>query len=370
MQYIFNGPEHEVKHVKPHGNARSRSSRSSYKLIRPSTRKKLKNAAVNSGKMTTEALDDIYVTSGDVTMARSVGELPRGPTDIYNVRCSARGGTITITDCGDERCTTETNSSKNSVKLDSVWTILERAKREEDESKDGVFIREFSIHPDLFIVLANDQQLAELVHFCTNPRSFSVFGIDPTFNIFDKNISLTVTTFRNLKLEQSKTGKPPVFVGPLLMHQRKDWKTYSKFAHSLITAKSVLEGILPVGTDGEQALIDGFQRHLRYAVFLRCFVHFRDNIKRELTDRGFPTEAKQQYLAEIFGKQVGTTKYTGLVDSESDDQFEGKLEDLKAQWEERENHSSKKKSQTFFEWFRCEKVRRLKWSFLISLEYT
>ena len=69
------------------------------------------------------------------------------------------------------------------------------------------------------------------------------------------------------------------------MHQRKDWKTYSKFALSLTTAKPELEGILACGTDGEKALIEGFQRNQRFAVFLRCFLHFKDNIKRELTER-------------------------------------------------------------------------------------
>lgn len=49
-----------------------------------------------------------------------------------------------------------------------------------------------------------------------------MFAIDPTFNIFDRNISLTVSTYRNLKLEHTNTGEPPVFIGPLVMHQRKD----------------------------------------------------------------------------------------------------------------------------------------------------
>ena len=241
--------------------------------------------------------------------------------------------------------------------MDTVWALLERAKREEEQSKDAVFIRDCAIHPDLFIVLANDEQLNELVQFCTNQRSFSVFGIDPTFNIFDRNISLTVTTYRNLKLEHTNTGKPPVFIGPLLMHQRKDWKTYSKFAHSLTTSKPELEGILACGTDGEKALIEGFQRNLRFAVFLRCFLHFKDNIKRELTERGITAEAKKQFLDEIFGIQDGTTKYIGLVDCNSDEEFDSKLAALKAKWEEREGiNGSNQKKKTFFDWFLCEKV--------------
>lgn len=79
----------------------------------------------------------------------------------------------------------------------------------------------------------------------------------------------------------------------------------------------------------EKALIDGFKRNFRFATFLRCFIHFKDNIKRELSDRGFNAGEKQQFLEEIFGRRDGTVKFLGLVDSDSEDEFDAKLESLK-----------------------------------------
>lgn len=187
-----------------------------------------------------------------------------------------------------------------------------------------------------------------------------MFGIDPTFNIIDRYISLTVTTYRNLKLENKETGKPPVFIGPLLMHQRKDWKTYSKFAYLLTAECPVLEGILACGTDGEKALIDGFKRHFHFATFLRCFIHFKDNIKRELGDRGFRPGEKQQFLDEIFGRQEGTVKFFGLVDSDLEDEFDAKLESLKDSWIERETQLGCSRKMPFYEWFKKEKVGNTK----------
>ena len=317
----------------PHGNAKLKSSD---KRLCPSTREKLKRSITNKDKTAKETLDEVYVSTGDVTMARSSSELSRGPNDISNARRFARQDNAVNAveiEKNDRSRKTEDSGSTNNIKLDNVWTLLERAKREEEESKDSVFIRECSIHPALFVFLANDQKLDELVQFCTNPRSFFVLGIDPTFNIFDRNISLTVTTYRNLKLENSKTRKPPVFVGPLyiLMHRRKNWQTFPKFAHLMKTAKPDLQRILACGTDGEKALIDSFKRNLRFALFLRCFIHFKDNVKRELTDRGISSEAKIQYLTEIFGKQEGTSKYTGLVDSDSAEQFDSRLESHKSE---------------------------------------
>ena len=187
VQYLFSGAEHEVKYIKPHGNSKSRSS---YRRVLPSTRAKLKNMVNDKQKTAKEALDEVYRTSGDVIMARSLGKLPRGPCDMYNARDAARQSGSTNPQPTEPNKTSESNKTVN---VDNMWTLLEQAKREE-ESEDSEFICECSIHPDLFVVLANDQQFNELVLFCTNPREFSVFGVDPTFNIFYRNISITVTT--------------------------------------------------------------------------------------------------------------------------------------------------------------------------------
>ena len=151
----------------------------------------------------------------------------------------------------------------------------------------------------------------------------------PTFNVFEGNISLTVTTYRNLKLEKKGTNQPPMFIGPLLIHQYKGWKTYSRFANFLIAEKMELDTLLARGTDGEKALIDGFQRNFRFATFLRCFIHFKGNIKTELKNRNIGSMQQKFYMQEIFGKQEDTTKFYGLVDSESTQEFDQKLEGMK-----------------------------------------
>ena len=299
-----------------------------------------------------EALDAVYCSVGDVTSARSLGQLPWGSRDIYNARYTAKK----LESQATERQGDFKKKTDDSLCLDSMWTLLERAKREEEISRETIFIRECTIHPNLFVVLANDRQLQGLGQFCTNPKEFCVFGVDPTFNIFYRNISLTVTTYRNLKLESKQTGKPPVFIGPLLMHQCKDWKTYSKFAHLITSESPILEGILACGTDGEKALIDGFRRNFRFVTFLRCFIHFKDNIKRELGDRGFQSGEKQQFLEEIFGRQEGTVRFFGLVDSDSEDEFDARLESLKDSWMERETQLGCSREITFYEWFKNEKV--------------
>lgn len=350
IQYLFKSSEHEVRGIKPHGNSK-KSNVSSYRRILPSTRKMLKASIHDKTKLPKEVLDEVYCDVGDVTKARSVGQLPRGPQDMYNARFSAKKkGQNSAIDAKED----------SSLDLNNIWVLLERAKREEELSSDSVFIRECQIHPELLVVLASNRQLQQVEQFCTNPAEFCVFGIDPTFNIFEQNISLTVTTYRNLKLEHKETGKCPVFIGPLLMHQRKEWKSYSKFAHTLVTENPALEGVLACGTDGETALIDGFKRNFRFAIFLRCFIHVKDNLKRELEDRGIAPSQKKLILEEIFGKQEDTVKFYGLVDCMSEEEFDTKLLSLKESWEEIERlYGNAQKKDSFYQWFQRLKVRKI-----------
>ena len=58
-------------------------------------------------------------------------------------------------------------------------------------------------------------------------------------------------------------------------------------------------------------------------------------------------------MQETFGKPEGTPKFYGLVDSESTQEFDQKLEDLKNDWNNRQSGIT---NISFFDWFQQEKV--------------
>ena len=154
--------------------------------------------------------------------------------------------------------------------------------------------------------------------------------------------------YKNLNSENKATNQPPVFIGPLLMHQHKDWKTYSRFANSLIAEKMELDSLVACKKDGEKVLTDGFQLYLQHF----CTVLFISKEK----DRNLKSYSSMQhklYMQEIFGKQEGTTKFYGLVDSESTQEFDQKLDSLKNDWN---NRQSGIPNISFFDWFQQEKV--------------
>ena len=83
---------------------------------------------------------------------------------------------------------------------------------------------------------------------------FAVMQIDPTFNLGP--YECTPISYQNLLLERNSTGKPPVFVGPVLIHYKKDKRTYMDFLNKLKSLTAGLQEIISFGTDGEMALVN------------------------------------------------------------------------------------------------------------------
>eukprot|EP00794_Sanderia_malayensis_P020955 gene20955-23006_t len=121
-------------------------------------------------------------------------------------------------------------------------------------------------------------------------------------------------------------------------------------------ANPALEGVLACGTDGERAIIDGFRRNFRHAPFLRYFIRFKDNLEREMTWRGLRKDLKVEFIADIFGKQDGDVKYAGFVDCNDESEFQVKVNNVEEKWNARETASKLKTSETFFQWFKKNKV--------------
>lgn len=180
-------------------------------------------------------------------------------------------------------------------------------------------------------------QINSLVRFATNPNKFCVLSIDPTFTLGD--FSVTCIAYRNLLVTDFRTGESPIMLGPMLVHQRKVYVTYYFFASSLVGITPKLTNILAFGTDGEEAVVKAFKQQFLFAVHLRCSRHMKQDIQRKLSvDMGFPSDT---IIAHTFGCKSGPTFFEGL-DTNSEREFDSKLQSLEAVWANIEDLRAKK----------------------------
>lgn len=273
---------------------------------------------------------------GGSLQARTPGELPRNEQQISYFKRKTSDGTDNF--------------------ADELFTVMQRCKEEPRSSR---FIRDVRAAPDPAMVLATNTQLFDLVKFCTNEAKFCVMTVDPTFNLGDFDV--TPVTYRNLLLESKRSKQPPVFIGPIFIHYRKTFQSYVYFASTLVGLQPELANVRAFGTDGEASLASAFSHEFHNAVHLNCFIHLRRNIKQKLSDLSLETSA-QKILDGIFGTQIGSVYYEGLVDAISTDDFDDKLQQLGAKWREEDD-----RNEVFYDWFVKEKASIFKTSVISSV---
>ena len=105
---------------------------------------------------------------------------------------------------------------------DDLVELIQMLK-EDATDPENAFVRKVDNSSDPRAVLATNQQLRDIEQFCTNPAKFSVVGVDATFNFGKYNV--TLTTYRHLLL-RTKEDSHPVWIGPVLLHHRKEPGSY------------------------------------------------------------------------------------------------------------------------------------------------
>ena len=121
-----------------------------------------------------------------------------------------------------------TLSSINAT-ADELFTIMQQAHKQDPSHK---FVRDIKTSPEPAIVLASDQQFADLVRFATSSDDFCILTIDPTFNLGEFDV--TPLTYRHLLLTTRRGDQQPIFLGPTLIYYKKTFATYLFFASALI----------------------------------------------------------------------------------------------------------------------------------------
>ena len=133
-----------------------------------------------------------------------------------------------------------------------------------------------------------------------------------------------------------------------MIHYRKTFSTYLFFTSTLVGLRQSLSSLRSFGTDGESALIHACQHSFPSAIHLLCCNHVRRNINDKLCELSIPESVRLMITQDIFGKQVGSCHFEGLVDVKSDSEFEKGLDMLTHKWNDLPDQGS---IQRFVAWF-------------------
>ena len=317
--------------VVSHGNSKTAQP---YFPTLPSTTLDIKKKCVSSGPK--EVASNIENSAGGILEATYPGQLPRNEQQISNFKRHTPVSTGQKLSCQS--------------KSNELYSIMLQAHLEEGSKK---FIRDVKAYPEPAIVLASEQQLLDLERFCCDSSHYSILTVDPTFSLGDFDV--TPTTYRHLLLCSKRTCKPPVMLGPTMIHYRKNFSTYKFLASCMVAQNRNLVRLRAFGTDGEKPLIDAFLHEFKFAVHLTCFNHVRRNIKDKLRDVKIPDDVQTEILNDIFGRKVGSTQLTGLVDSVSRYSFEEKLGTLISKWKLKDMDGDDGPVSLFCSWFHANK---------------
>ena len=323
LQYSYPQSDDCKIRGQPHKNSKEKSP---FNRSKKSVLVKIESEVQKSAQPT-NVYNRVFQECGGVVNASSCGSLPRNRKQITNIKQKALKGT---------------QSEK-----DPLFAVMEECKKE--QSQVDPFLRIVQAAPDAMCLLASDRQLHDVARFCTHIDQCSILGIDPTFNLGE--FSVTVTTYRHLQLIERRTRKPPVLLGPMLIHQKKTRESYYFLASGIVGLCPNLRGLVAFGTDGEMAIGEALKMQFGEAKHLLCFIHVKDRLKSKLHDLDICGDVANSFLTDIFGYQQGTHKFCGLVDCESPDKFDEELQQLELVWNSREMFARGSNKAEFYNWF-------------------
>ena len=185
LQYSFKAEEHKII-VKPHGN--SKINDRPFVRTMHSTKGAMAEKVIATRKGPGKIYDELYEEKGGIFSFPSQGSLPRNTRQVKYHRALQRETPVN----------------------DELSDFIDFGMENTD------FVCNYQLLPSPRVVLATPHQVNDIVSFCTDPESFTVLGIDTTYNICN-NLYVTPLCYKHLKLFDVNTNKHPLLPGPVLL---------------------------------------------------------------------------------------------------------------------------------------------------------
>lgn len=301
LQYhIMSGEEKVEFKVTCHGNSRNSANKPFYLTARSTL-----DAIKQKVKEDTAAhvYNDVKKEVGGPSRARTPGSLPRSLKQVSDIKVQAKRSD------------------------DPVEELLVYARKKDEK----IIFHHQDMPADLW-VLGTDVMYVDIGKFTSCEQLSHPISIDPTFDM--GQFEVTPVVYRHVFLTSKRTGNNSIFLGPTMIHHRKDFQTYKVLSLTCVAACKGLEKCRGHITDGETALEMPWKSDLPKATSLRCVKHFEGNCKAELYKTGIWEKKSQKFfLDRVFGVHG---KEEGIVDAEDKKEVKQTLQSLRDDFDEKE----------------------------------
>lgn len=301
LQYHIDMGEDKVDfQVALHGNSRKSSKAPFYPTAKSTLLAMKQHVSSNAPSQVYKMVSD---QAGGSSRARTPGVLPRSRKQVYDLQF------------------------KVGLNNDPVNDLLVYARKKEE----SIVLRHEDMPTDLW-VLGTKVMCNDLGWFTSSEKLSHPICVDPTFNM--GQFEVTPVVYKQLFLNSKRTGNNPVFLGPTMIHHRKDFQTYKVLSSTCVASCRGLDKCRGYITDGEEALDMAWKTDLPKARHLRCIKHFESNCKRQLNTIGIKEANKQNFfLGKVFGV---ANKSKGIVDAEDKHDVKSSLRNEKSSLDEKE----------------------------------
>ena len=122
-----------------------------------------------------------------------------------------------------------------------------------------------------------------------------VLCINTTFNLCE----YWLTDYGNLRLETNE-GKHPIFIGPSMIHFKRDEFLFSRFISEMCSYQSNIRLLKIIGTDQDRAIYNGFSAQIPELNLLLCLFHLEKGDRKKLLQLNPQKGAVNVILADIY----------------------------------------------------------------------
>lgn len=309
IQYVGFMDSLSIKPSRPHGNVKSPAESDPYIRVKSHVGEQIRLAGQKSSPKL------IYHSINKEAEDKEEAGLPTAPSDkvrdlqqVYYHRRSLP----------DKVKLRNTGRVKN-IEFDKLLAMAGSTEREFLRHVGLSVNKETNkIQPETFA--ATQFGLKAIKKYCQpTSKNKQVLHIDATFNVGP--YFLVICTLRYPMIVKKTDPEVPIFIiGAMATMLGQTYKDYLYFAQKLQEWTQVTA--LIYGTDGENALerammqvfptSDIFKEHT--SIKLRCFTHFRDNMRRWMESKHYDAEQIKLIIDEILGKEVHGKRHCALVD--------------------------------------------------------